>query len=341
MNRRAQESGQTLVVFVLFMIVCLSFIGVVVDGGMFLFERREMQGVADAAALASVRELPGSPTDASTKAHEYVESQNGGANGTLTSVAITDSNRQVRVHVQKTGTASFSELLGMSAPDIGASASARVQMMGPRPGMLPMAFMRDSFSIGQSYEIKFDSNATGNRGAIAPDMLPGCAAARGASDFTSLIKGSQYGGVDACATPIAETLDTEPGQMAGPTKSGFDARLAGNTDGFSDIFGTDPQTGLQVINKTNSPRIGIVPVIEQINGTNTWPAGRSEPVRVLAYMIVYIGHPTLTGHPAYTNGGKSVWVTPVRPILPSDFTDGGFVDWNSSLPAPVVFRLTD
>ena len=59
-------------------------------------------------------------------------------------------------------------------------------------------------------------------------------------------------------------------------------------------------------------------------------------MRILGYMLVYIGHPTLNGHPAYTENGKSVWVTPVRPLLPEDFEDGDFVDYNANLPSPVA-----
>jgi hypothetical protein len=322
--------------------VCLCFVGVVVDGGMYYFERREMQGSADAAALAAVRELPGSTSQASNVANDYVTSKNSAAKGLVRSVQFSDSNRTVKVTVHKAGTSGFGELLGVNNPDISASATARVQMMGPRPGMLPLAFMRDSFEIGENYDIKFDKNATGNRGAIAPDMMPNCGEASGASDFGKLIRGSAYGGIDACATPIAETLDTETGNMTGQTKAAFQDRIgSSNTDAYEDVFGTDPATGFQTIEKPNSPRIGIVPVIENINGGTSWPNGQSQPIRILAYMLVYIGDRNDPPYYPATTDGKTVYVTPVRPILPADFKDGGFVDYDTSLPAPVVFRLID
>jgi hypothetical protein len=338
-TRNPGEIGQTLVFVVLFMVVSICFIGVVVDGGMFLFERRDMQGTADAAALAAVRELPGSTGQASSVANDYVTSKNSSANGLVKSVVFSDANRTVQVTVHKTGTSNFSGILGITSPDISASATARVQMMGPRPGMLPMAFMRDSFTVGTNYDIKFDSNATGNRGAIAPDMGANCTAANGADDFGNLIRGAKYGGIDACATPIAETLDTETGNMVGKTKAGFDDRLVGNTDSYEDVFKTDPATGYQTIEKPDSPRIGIVPVIENINGGTTWPNGQSQPIRILAYMLVYIGDRNSPPNYPATTDGKTVWVTPVRPILPADFPDGAFVDYDASLPAPVVYRL--
>jgi hypothetical protein len=339
-THRPGEVGQTLVFVVLFMVVSICFLGVVIDGGMYFFERRDMQGTADAAALAAVRELPGSTSQASSVANDYVSDKNSAAHGLVRSVAFSDANRTVQVTVHKSGTGSFSSILGISSPDISASATARVQMMGPRRGMLPMAFMRDSFTVGTNYDIKFDSNATGNRGAIAPDMGTDCSSANGADDFGDLIRGSKYGGVDACATPIAETLDTETGNMTGQTKKSFEDRLVDNTDSYEDVFKVDAASGFQTIEKPDSPRIGIVPVIENIDGGTTWPNGESQPIRILAYMLVYIGDRTDPPNYPATTDGKTVWVTPVRPILPADFPDGDFIDYDASLPAPVVYRLT-
>ncbi len=336
-----RESGQAIIVFVVFLTVLLCFVAVLIDGGMYYVERRDMQGVADAAAMAAVRELPRSTAQANARANEYVTTQNASSDGTLKAFTLSDSNRRVRVTVGKTGTQNFGGLLGLGAPDIAASATARVQMMGARPGMLPIAFMRDRFTIGNNEEIKWDDPGGGNRGAIAPEKQPTCHDASGANDFRDLIKGEAYGGIDACATPIAETLDTEPGAMSGPTRQGFDARLAGNSQTFSDVFAIDPVTGFHTIKDVDSPRIGIVPIIENVNGSNVWPNGRSAPIRILGYMLVYIGNTAQAGNPAYTRNGQSVWVTPVRPLLPEDFEQGEFVNYNESLPSPVVFRLVD
>ncbi len=339
--RSNRESGQAIIVFTVFLTVLLCFVAVLVDGGMYYVERRDMQGVADAAAMAAVRELPRSTTQANAQALDYANARNSGSEGTLQRIEFSDANRRVQVTVGKTGTQNFGALLGLDAPDIAARATARVQMMGARPGMLPIAFMKDSFTIGENEEIKWDDPGGGNRGAIAPEKQPTCSESSGANDFRDLIKGEKYGGVDACATPIAETLDTEPGQMAGPTRAGFDARLLGNTQDFDDVYAVDPVTGFHTIEDIDSPRIGIVPVIENINGSNRWPNGRSQPIRIIGYMLVYIGNTDMVGNPAYTRNGQSVWVTPVRPLLPEDFEEGEFVDYDESLPSPVVFRLVD
>jgi hypothetical protein len=135
-------------------------------------------------------------------------------------------------------------------------------------------------------------------------------------------------------------IDTEPGNMSGPTRQGFDDRIGNNSDTFNQVFGTDPDTGFQTIEKLDSPRLGIVPIVENSNGTNSWPNGKKQ-VRILGYMLVYIGKTDTAGNPPYTNNGKSVWVTPVRPILPENFPDGSFTDYNANIQAPVVYRLTE
>lgn len=341
MHPQRREGGQAVIMFVIFITVALLFVAVVIDGGMYFVEKRDMQGTADAAAMAAVRELPTSVTRANDRAQEYVATHNASAEGTLESIEFADGNTTVRVTVGKTGTQSFGSLMGRSAPAIGARATARVQMMGPRPGMLPMAFMRDQYTIGANEEVKWDDPGAGNRGAIAPNVPPDCSKASGSDDFRELIQGDEAGGMDACASDIASTIDTEPGQMAGPSRDGFNTRLSANAQEFDDVFGIDPVTGLHTVEDPNSPRIGIVPIIENVDGTNLWPGGRSNPVRILGYMLVYIGNTDVAGNPAYTNNGKSIWVTPVRPILPDELAGDQFIEYDATLDAPVVYRLTE
>jgi hypothetical protein len=339
-RERRGESGQTLVVFIGFAIVCLMFVGVVIDGGMYYFERRDMQGTADAAALAAVRELPGSRAEAEAAARDYVDSQNSAAHGAIRSLVISDNDRRVEIRVGKSGSTSFGKLLGIDRPEISARAVARVQMLGTAPGMLPFAFMKDSYTLGQNTEVKWDDPGNGNRGAIAPNVMPSCNPANGASDFQKLILGADRGGYDACASSIMSTIDTETGNMAGPTRDGFDQRITTNTDSYGSVVHSDPDSGFQTIEMPTSPRLGIVPIIENLNGTNAWPNGSKE-IRIIGYMMVYIGNRDLPGNPAWSNNGKSVWMTPIRPILPEDWKGAEYTDYDASMPSPIVYRLVE
>jgi hypothetical protein len=206
--------------------------------------------------------------------------------------------------------------------------------------MLPFAFMKDTYTLGENTEVKWDDPGNGNRGAIAPNIMPNCGPANGASDFEKLILGESRGGYDACASSIMSTIDTETGNMTGPTSDGFDARIGTNGDTFGSVVHSDADSGFQTIELPDSPRLGIVPIIENTDGTNQWPNG-SKDIRIIGYMMVYIGNRDMAGNPAYTNGGKSVWMTPIRPILPEDWKGAEYIDYNASMPSPIVYRLTE
>lgn len=71
-----RQEGQALVLAAAASVVVMGFTAMVVDVGLILYERRHLQNVADAAALAGVLELPDSPAMAIAKAEEWA-SKNG------------------------------------------------------------------------------------------------------------------------------------------------------------------------------------------------------------------------------------------------------------------------
>jgi hypothetical protein len=68
----ANESGQFMVVFVMFLAIFLGFMGLVIDGADFMLDRRRVQNAVDAAALAAAQDLPASGTDATDTATTYM-----------------------------------------------------------------------------------------------------------------------------------------------------------------------------------------------------------------------------------------------------------------------------
>jgi Flp pilus assembly protein TadG len=66
-----RDDGQAAVLCVLVLAVLLGVASLVVDGGNALLQKRNQQGVADAAALAAVRELPDSTSNADSVARDY------------------------------------------------------------------------------------------------------------------------------------------------------------------------------------------------------------------------------------------------------------------------------
>lgn len=333
------ERGQSLVLSVVILAVLLAFAGLVIDGGNFFVQRRNLQGNADAAARAGAASLP-DQSAARTVATNYVTDNNAQDDAKVDSISFPEDNT-MSVTVRRKVQGGFLGIFGIAPPTIKATAHVELAQMAPSAasGMLPMAFMRESYTLGTNDVVKFDGNQTGNRGAIAPDNTPpGCNASNGAADFRELIIGEDLGGMDACAYEIGETLATEPGNMSGPTRQGFDDRIGSNTQSFEDVFEWDASTERYIILDADSPRIGIVPVIENTDGSIEWPNGRKD-VRVTAYVMVYIGKTDEGGYPPYTDGGKNVWVTPIRTILPNEF-DGELAQFDPESDAPSSIHLT-
>lgn len=319
----------------------IGFAALVIESGRAYKNRRDVQGAADAAAMAAIRELPGSTTLATYQANIYSETKPG-ATHNLKSIDFAENNTQINVEVEQNIPGGLLSVFSKSSITVSAKASARINHVGTMQGMLPMALMRDNFTLGGNTEVKFDGSATGNRGAVRPDNNPPtCYTTAGAADFRNLIEGEANGGFDACAYAPGDLIQTQTGNMSGPTKQGFDSRLGSNSQTFSDVFELDASTGKYIVKDPTSPRLGIVPVIENTNGTTAWPGGSKDTV-VLSYVLVYIGKTDTAGNPAYTLGGKSVWVTPVSAILPSEWENGEIQDYDENSPGqPVIYRLVE
>jgi Flp pilus assembly protein TadG len=337
---RKSESGQTLVLTVLLLPVILCFAGLVIDTGYWLVIKRNLQGDADAAALAAVKELPDSSSQAQLVTHDYVENQNIDDEATVQSVEFSNSNNRIKVTVKRTAAGAFLSLFGVE-PTITAVAQAQTLQLKSAVGMLPLGVMRDSYTLGVDNDIKTDGSSS-NHGPIAPNHgPPSCSSSSGAADFKDLIAGSYGGGLIACAyDPLVETIDTQTGNVSGPTRQGFDSRIGSNTDSFADVFQLDADTGRYLLIKPESPRVALIPVVENANGTNQWPQGHGE-VLVVGYVLAYIGKTSAAGYPAYTNGGADVWLTPVQVILPSDYEANFAETLDTDLDAPVAYRLVD
>lgn len=339
-TRQHSQEGQTLVTVTLFFGILIALAGVLVDGGTWMVERRDMQGVADSAALAGVRELPRGEAMARFVAEDYIEGKNAADDASVQSISV-DGNRLTAVaHREVPGM--FTGLFGIETPDISATATAEFSQVGALERMLPLALMRDSYTIGENTEIKTAANNTGNRGAIAPHGgTSTCEKSAGANDFEAFILTSEYGGTDACSVLPGETVMTETGNMAGKARSGFNRRIGSNSQSFDDVFEIDPQMpDHYYVKDVDSPRLGIVPIIENTDGTTNWPGG-SKPVKIVGYVLVYIGHTGEPGNPPYTNNGKEVWVTPLKTILPEDMNADYSQQFNNALDAPVSFRLVE
>jgi Flp pilus assembly protein TadG len=140
MRRVREETGQTVVTLVLFLFVMVALVGAVLDVGAWFREDRQLQSVADAAALAGAQELPLSTATATSKAIEY-STKNG---STLSAGNVKYSNNPatndtIEVSVSDEAPTVFTKLLGINSVTIGANAKARASAMGQAKYVAPIA----------------------------------------------------------------------------------------------------------------------------------------------------------------------------------------------------------
>lgn len=118
--------GQALVITVLAMTVLLGMSALAIDVGSWYKQKRDLQAVADAAALAGAQALPESPSDAQALAIQYA-GENGGsldASGISFSSDVT-ANDTINVSLSKPAPGFFSKVFGIDSVTVGARASAR------------------------------------------------------------------------------------------------------------------------------------------------------------------------------------------------------------------------
>jgi len=142
-----QEFGQGLVLGTLAMIVILGFAALVLDVGMFMHEKRELQKAVDAAALAAAQKLPDSWTEAEADAHEWLDKNEVDVtDGDSVDISFTctseyeiacDSSADrwdtIVVHAERNVPLNFAPLLGLDDVTVSATAAGCRGLCGAAP----------------------------------------------------------------------------------------------------------------------------------------------------------------------------------------------------------------
>lgn len=211
------ERGAVAVMAALFMTVLLAFAALVVDVGYLYLEKSKLRNAVDAAALAGVQELPASPSAAQTTAKAYAE-MNGVPQDSVT-VEVLSGSRAIRVSAAKDVNLFFARILGADYARVSASAAAEIGTVSGMRGLAPFGVVKQDFVFGAQYYLKYGPGPGigrhhGNFGALA---LGG----RGANNYRkNIIEG--YKG----KLTVGQWVETEPGNMSGPTVDGVDYRIS-------------------------------------------------------------------------------------------------------------------
>jgi Flp pilus assembly protein TadG len=138
-NRLRSESGQALLVTVLFLGALLGAVTLTLDVGVWFREQRQAQATADAAALAGAQALPTYPSQAIANAQTFGTANGGGVlAGAITFRSDYEPNDTVVVNVKRTAPGFFSQMFQIASVDVHATASARAGVPEQVSGAAPI-----------------------------------------------------------------------------------------------------------------------------------------------------------------------------------------------------------
>jgi hypothetical protein len=133
MNRFRSERGQSLVLTTFFVAALLGMAALVIDLGTWFRSQRDLQAVADSAALAGAQGLPDGG-QASAYANQYTN-KNGATGPTIT---FPDADR-IKVALQRPAPGFFARVFGVNAVTIRATATAKSYVPGEARYAAPIA----------------------------------------------------------------------------------------------------------------------------------------------------------------------------------------------------------
>jgi hypothetical protein len=227
----------------------------------------------------------------------------------------------VRVTVHDDSRVTFLRALGVSSPEVDATAAARVTSLQGTNKLLPWGLDKSNSDcldtsknpptpkFGSSCTVKVGAGqgSSGNYGALDYDGSGG-----GGSEYRDNI----VDGTTEQQYTIGSSVDTLDGNKVGPTGDGIEGRLAWETrepyaacdrdgDGdheFSEIF-TDLGAGRSpryIVNEAcqDSPRIGVVPIIQDITDKTT---------PILGWAVMYLEGYQCAGGAGSTCSGQGHW----------------------------------
>lgn len=293
-----QQRGQVLYLVVGLLLALGGMAALAIDLGSYMADRRDLQNKADAIALAASLELP-SASDALAVADQWaVENE---IDPSLMMVTIVpqslpaEPNPKVIVELERDHEFFLAKLVGIGSAEVNVDAAAIKTSAAGGDGTVPLAVTEQALqgvALGDEVVLKYDANqiTTGNTGPIRIDG-PGSGNCSASDKYCTGVKyGSENivcaSGADPAYCTGVSTVDTEPGNKIGATRTAIEYRL-NNTDvhcdQFTEVFEDDPTTDeegvYRIVEQCNpfladsyysSLRVLIVPVIDQLcNGSCT------------------------------------------------------------------------
>jgi Flp pilus assembly protein TadG len=242
-RKRTGERGSILVIVAAAMVAIFGLAALGTDIGVIFVERQRLSAAADAAALSGAQLLPGDVDGAVATAREVLAKN--GIDPTRAEVTVAEDRRHLTVNLSRTVSMTFARVIGMTQVEVPGSATVEVANLSGYSGAAPLGVPRADWQIGEQVYLKVDPD----EGSISPGNYQALALGKnGASAYEQNLMYGYDGWIR-----IGDWLDTEPGNMAGPTARAVRYRISQDPD----------STYLTV--KRNSPRLIVVPILEDFN----------------------------------------------------------------------------
>lgn len=207
------QSGAVLILTAAVLVVMLGMTAMVADIGALALEKTRLQNACDAAALAGAWELTDT-FSARQKAKDYLHFN--GVDIAGATISFNADNTKVTVEAARSVDFKFARVLGRNDGTARAKATAAYGSVSGMSGVVPFGIPKQPLSYKQEYQLKagsHDDYGPGNYGALALEF-------RGAKSYLNNLKYGYKGMIN-----VGDWIDTEPGNMSGPTYDGVRYRI--------------------------------------------------------------------------------------------------------------------
>ena len=290
-----RERGVVIIWLALFLLVLLGFGSLSVDMAKLATTRTQLQNAADAAALAGASALDPAtgiiqPALAVARAQAAAASNKAFIKGPqpvlLAAADVTfPTPTRVRVKVRREGDESvittLAQVLGVKRLAVSAVATAKVDTTGTALcGIVPLGVSPDdkAFEVGCNnvYTLKVGSAGGGKKGGGRQKGGTGNEGQYGALNFPQCLDRGPCAGMPStgantyrclmtngycCPLEIGDVLNTESGNMAGPTSQALDARFD------ADVVQTENICYSEYLSRGgNGSRVVLVPITDPVWG---------------------------------------------------------------------------
>lgn len=262
------EKGTVMALVACAMVALVGFTSLVTDAGLLYLNKVKLANAIDSAVLAGVQELPGDPESALNAANSYA-TMNGAVEGEA-AFEIADDNSSITGVGQRQVELVLARIMGMEKSDVNARARASIAPVTAVRGAAPFGVIEDSFEFGEEIVLKEGAGDGQHKGWFGALRLGG----NGASVYRDNIKNGYAGEIN-----VDDVIETESGNMSGPTGDGVNYRI--------DQCHHVPECTFDSFNKDCS-RILLVPIVV-VNEIN--PGGHVKSVKVVGFGAFFVdGH---------------------------------------------------